>query len=86
MEYKNASDLLPHALLSDLQKYCEGCIVYIPKKGEKLDWGAGSGAKRRYEERNRQISKDRSAGLSIKELSEKYFLTEDGIRKILRKK
>ena len=86
MEYKNASDLLPPSLLSDLQKYCEGCIVYIPKKGEKLDWGTGSGAKSRYEARNRQISADHFSGLSVKELSEQYFLTEDSIRKILRKK
>ena len=86
MEYKNASSVLPPSLLSDLQEYCDGCFIYIPKKGCKLDWGAANGAKSRYEERNRQIAADRIAGLTVAELAERYCLSEDSIRKILRKK
>jgi len=86
MKYRNASGLLPPELLLQIQKYCEGCVIYIPKNGKKVKWGKNNGARRRYDERNREIMKKHSAGTPVKELSRVYFLSEDSIRKILRRR
>ncbi len=86
MKYENAAKLLPPALLSVVQEYCDGCVVYVPKKGGKLDWGIGNGTRNSYEKRNKEIAARRASGASVKELSEEYCLSTDSIRKICRKK
>ena len=85
MKYVNAAQLLPPALLSRVQKYCDGCVIYVPKKGKKLDWGTGNGTRKKYDNRNREIVLRHTSGSSVKELSKRYYLSEDSIRKILRK-
>ena len=83
---ENARELLPAELLSRIQKYCEGCLIYIPKRGKKAAWGKSNGARGRYDERNRQICKMHVSGTPVKELSQMYWLSEDSIRKIIRRR
>ncbi len=86
MKYVNARGLLPPELLSQIQKYRDGCLIYIPKRGKKAVWGKRNGARRKYDERNREIYKKHAAGIPVKELSKSYYLSEDSIRKIIRRK
>lgn len=32
MAYKNARDVLPEALLAQVQRYCSGELLYVPAK------------------------------------------------------
>lgn len=85
MGYKNAVELLPPDLLSDIQKYFSGGIIYIPKNTEKAGWGQVSGSKRKIECRNIKIKELFKSGNSIEELSRDYFLSIDSIKKIVYK-
>ncbi len=84
MNYKNGKDILPPELLSLLQDYVEGELVYIPRKGDgRAGWGAVNGTKMKLEMRNREICSFYEQGLSVYELMEKYHLSEDSVRKVL---
>ena len=85
MRYRNASEIFPDDLLKEIQKYSSGELIYIPEKAEKKGWGAKSGAKEYYIERNARIRKEHREGRSIQDLSEKYGLSHDTIRRILYK-
>ncbi len=84
MEYKNAKNLLPEWLLSKVQDYVQGELVYIPKpqKGRSR-WGAANGTREKYRERNQEIVDFYRKGVTIRELSQKYNLSDDSIRKIV---
>jgi len=84
MAYKNAKDVLPPHLLSQVWEYVQGETLYIPCPGTgRAAWGSRSGARREYEERNRQIRERHAQSASVKELAEEFCLSEDSIRKIL---
>lgn len=86
MAYKNAKDYLPEELISEIQKYADGTLLYIPSKnGEKMPWGQRSGTRTALESRNGQIAEDYYRGMSVYEISEKYYLSEDSIKKIIYK-
>lgn len=55
MKYKNAKNILPKELLTEIQKYIQGDIIYIPIQGEKTSWGKKSGYKEALNNRNKQI-------------------------------
>lgn len=57
MKYINAAEILPEQLLKELQAYIDGRVLYIPKASVKKEWGATSGARAFYRERNREIQK-----------------------------
>ena len=86
MKYRNAGALLPPDLLKQLQKHCEGCVIYVPKRSKSAAWGKINGTRRHYDERNREIYKKHKDGTPVKELSRTYYLSEDSIRKIIRKR
>ena len=86
MKYRNARGFLPPELLFQIQKYCEGCVIYVPKRGKKAVWGKNNGTRRRYDERNTEIFRRYSSGIPVRELSAEYYLSEDSIRKIIREK
>ena len=83
MKYINAQDLLPDRLLKELQQYVSGEVIYIPKAESKKEWGATSGARSYYRQRNDKIREKYFQGDSLKELAEEYSLSVDSIRKIV---
>jgi Mor family transcriptional regulator len=86
MQYRNATHVLPDELLKEVQKYADGEAIYIPKLQEKKKWGEGSGARRFYEERNEKIRQDFKKGIIIDDLSEKYGLSAERVKRIVYKK
>ncbi len=84
MAYANADELLPPELLREVQKYIQGCLLYVPRSGpERLGWGSRSGARAALDSRNDAIRSGKASGLSIDELAEAHGLSPDAIRKIL---
>jgi len=85
--YKNGKELLPMSLLSQIQDYVQGEIIYIPRKEEKrAGWGELNGTKTILFQRNMEIKKRYYHGEKIKDLSEIYHLSEHSIRKIISSK
>ncbi|MDE6567364.1 MAG: hypothetical protein K2K70_06500 [Lachnospiraceae bacterium] len=83
MKYINAAEILPEQLLKELQTYIDGGVIYIPKASAKEEWGATSGARTFYQERNKEIQKLFQEGYSINELVEQYGLAYSTIKKII---
>lgn len=83
MKYINAAEILPEQLLKELQTYIDGRVIYIPKASTKKEWGATSGARTFYQERNREIQKLFKEGYSINVLTEQYGLAYSTIKKII---
>ncbi|WP_346897423.1 CD3324 family protein [Clostridium sp. UBA7503] len=85
MKYKNAQNILPKEIISIIQQYVDGSYLYIPRKDEnRKSWGENSGFKNELIERNTQIYNSFNNGSSVKELANKYYLTQNSIRKIIR--
>ncbi|VYU54329.1 DNA-binding response regulator [Clostridium paraputrificum] len=85
MKYKKAQDILPQDLVIKLQEFMDGGYLYIPKKEEnKKSWGDNTGIKKDLNKRNKNIFNDFDRGMTIRELSNKYYLVENSIRRILR--
>lgn len=84
MKYINAQNVLPEEVIKIIQEHIDGEFLYIPRKnGNQLSWGEKSGARESLNERNIIISSNYKAGASIPELSQKYFLSEQSIRRIV---
>lgn len=83
MKYRNAAEVLPDALLKELQKYAAGEALYVPVEGKRKQWGAVSGTKAFYQQRNEEIFYKFYHGVSLEELSEEYCLSTETVRKIL---
>jgi len=86
MSYIKATDVLPQELLDLIQKYVEGEYIYIPKKecNRKL-WGETTKSKKETFVRNKDIYKIYKDGVSVKILSEMYYLSLKSIQKIVLK-
>lgn len=83
MKYINAAEILPEQLLKELQTYIDGEVVYIPKSSTKKEWGAASGSRTFYQERNKEIQRLYREGSSIDMLMEQYSLAYSTIKKII---
>ena len=84
MKYRNASEILPDDLLKELQKYASGEILYVPSDKARKKWGADTGARLFYEQRNEEIRhKYFHLKASIDVLCEEYSLSDETVRKIL---
>ena len=83
MKYINAAEILPEQLLKEVQIYIDGRVLYIPKVSAKKEWGATSGARTFYQERNKEIQKLFKEGYSIDVLTEQYGLAYSTIKKII---
>ncbi len=87
MKYINARNILPDALVKELQSYMQGGYLYIPaNQAQKKRWGEASGYRQELQQRNRQIVEEFRNGISMEELAEKYFLSVYAIRKIIYQK
>lgn len=85
MSYKKQIDLLPKELIEKIQEYVDGKVIYIPKKDvNKKKWGENTDTKQFLASRNQQIGLDFQNGMSIKQLSEKYYLSEKSIQRIIK--
>ncbi len=84
MKYLKAQSVLPKEVIAIIQEFIDGEFVYIPRKeGKQRSWGEKSGAKDSLKERNCQIYKDYINGTKVMDLTVKYFLSEQSIRRII---
>lgn len=83
MKYENAKEILPEAVLKEVQKYAGGKLLYIPVETESKSWGEVSGYRKKLLKRNVLISNRYKAGATLSELAEEYFLSLDSIKKIV---
>ena len=83
MKYENASDVLPAALLKEIQRYAAGKLLYIPMGEDKKAWGESSGYREQLYKRNRMIRNKYAHGMTVSELAEEYYLSLDSIKKIM---
>lgn len=85
MGYIRAEDILPQEVLALVQQYVDGQMIYIPRKsGYHKSWGAGTETKKDLLKRNQQMYEAYLSGVTVAELSGKYYLTEKSIRRIIR--
>lgn len=84
MSYLKAIEVLPEELLELIQKYVEGEYIYIPKKecNRKL-WGETTESKKETAVRNTDIYKKYKEGVSVKVLSQMYYLSAKSIQRII---
>ena len=84
MKYANARDALPPELFDEVQEHLGGRVIYVPKKEEhRARWGQNSGTRREVEARNLEIFLEYAGGARVRELMEKFCLSESSIRKII---
>lgn len=83
MKYENGKNIFPEKLLRKIQKYAAGRIVYIPSPDGRRPWGETTGYRKILKERNARIMESFTEGASIDELSDKYYLTPETIKKIV---
>jgi Mor family transcriptional regulator len=84
VKYVKAQTVFPESLLSEIQKYVQGEMVYIPKSPSNYkQWGSNTGAKTMVARRNEHITRTFKAGASVAQLAELYCLSEDTIKKIV---
>lgn len=87
MKYIRATEVLPAGLLEEIQKFAEGCLIYIPNKpGLHRSWGEATDTKAMVKSRNISIINDRHSGFSVKEIAISYHLAESTVKKIVYKK
>lgn len=87
MSYVKAVDVLPDEILSLIQNYVDGEYIYIPRKeNNKKSWGENTDSRKEIRMRNSNIYEDYKQGIKVKELAEKYFLSEKSIQRIVLQK
>ncbi len=86
MSYIKATEVLPKEVLDLIQEYVEGKYIYIPKKEcSRKPWGETTKSKKETYNRNLQIYKKYKEGISVKALSEMYYLSPKSIQRIILK-
>ena len=85
MGYIRAEDILPKDILELVQQYADGRTIYIPRKSDcHKSWGAGTETKKDLMIRNERMYEEYQSGTTITQLSERYFLTEKSVQRIIR--
>lgn len=85
MGYINAEEILPIEVIEILQKYVDGKNIYVPKKKDSRSaWGSGTQIRDELEIRNRMIYEEYLLGMKVKQLAERYYLSEKSIQRIVR--
>ena len=83
MKYINAAEIPPDKLLKEIQTYINGYVLYIPKTSAKKEWGASSGSKLFYQERNETLRKLFQEGCSVDMLAKQYGLAYSTVKNII---
>ena len=87
MSYKKAEEVLPIEIIEMIQQYIEGENSYIPRKANKrLEWGTNTDTRNEIRDRNDRIYREYSQGVTMQELSVRYFLSSKSIQRIIRMK
>lgn len=87
MSYYKATEILPEYIIKEIQKYVDGHSIYVPRNPDtKKNWGESTETLSVLEMRNEQIYFEYLNGYSITQLSEKYFLVEKSIQRIIRQR
>lgn len=87
MSYVKAIDVLPDEVLALIQNYVDGEYIYIPRKeNNKKSWGENTNSKKEIHIRNSKIYEDYKRGIKVKDLAEKYFLSDKSIQRIVLQK
>jgi len=85
MGYRRAEEILPMEIIELIQQYVDGTNIYIPKKeGNRASWGETNHAKEQLFNRDMNIYQDYQKGLTVQELTVKYYLSDKSIWRILR--
>ncbi len=83
MSYLRAEEVLPQELIQEIQRYVNGACIYIPSLG-KRDWGSRTATRQSLAQRNLDIYRAYSQGANVRQLAERFFLSEKSIQRILR--
>ena len=84
MNYVKAKNVLPAQLLEKVQEYAAGTYLYIPQQCEnRKNLGESKDSKAWYKRRNQRIYKNYKEGFSVKEISQKFFLSEKSVYRII---
>ena len=76
--YANARNILPTPVLHTLQSHFEGGLLWVPPREARKDKTKG------HAERNQQILREKAAGASTGFLAQKYGLSAERIRQLVR--
>lgn len=86
MSYQKAELILPQELLKLLQEYAQGQYLYIPKKSENYkEWGANTATREQLKQRDKEIYRKYTSGISAINLADEYYLSLKSIQRILLK-
>lgn len=84
MSYRSAEQILPAEIIELIQKYVDGENIYIPRKSEnRKQWGEASKIRAELQQRNKEIYREYLQGVRMRELAEKYYLSEKSIQRII---
>jgi Mor family transcriptional regulator len=84
VKYTSAENILPQELIEEIQRYCQGQYVYIPREqGIRSEWGTKSGVKKELANRNSEIKEKFQNGQSKESLAVDYCLSISSIKKIV---
>ena len=84
MSYVKAADVLPQALIDQIQRYIDGEYLYVPRKAEnRKTWGERTRRKEETAARNREIYRRYTHGMTVTQLSETYYLAPKSVQKII---
>lgn len=87
MDYIRAEEILPVEIIELIQQYVDGANIYIPRKPEnKREWGSKTAYRFELQSRNELIYNDYLSGAAIHELTNRYYLSEKSIQRIIRQK
>jgi len=83
-KYQKADSIFPKELLTEIQKYAQGEMIYIPKPKETREkWGFYTGSRKVISERNDEIFRHYQSGATIDSLADRYFLSVESIKRIV---
>ena len=87
MRYLNAEDVLPAALLEQIQQYADGIYLYIPRRADhRQRWGSSTRYREELRQRNESIRHLHREGQGPEALAERFHLSVKSIQRILREK
>ena len=86
MSYRKAEEILPRELIEVIQQYVDGeKYLHSEKAGaSKRAGGERTQARQELDARNSAICREHREGASVPRLSQKYYLTEKSIQRIIR--